>query len=148
MKKGITAGAFDLLHSGHQLMLKEAKSNCDYLIVAIQTDPSLDRPDKNKPVQSIVERQIQVQSSKYVDETIVYATEKDLHDLLLCIDYDVRILGDEYKDKHFTGKSIPGHIDKCIFNTRPHSFSSSSLRERVAHSVRHKDNDHSSETNN
>lgn len=129
---GITAGTFDLLHAGHQLMFREAKQHCDYLIVAIQSDPTLDRDEKNKPVQTIVERQIQVQSSKYVDETIVYSTEADFRDLLLCLDYDVRILGVEYSDKNFTGKDIQGHLDKCVFNSRPHSFSSSSLRERVA----------------
>jgi glycerol-3-phosphate cytidylyltransferase len=128
---GITAGAFDLCHAGHHLMFRDAKKHCDYLIVAIQIDPSADRPSKNKPVQSIVERQIQVASSRYVDHTIVYHTEKDLHDLLLCLDYDVRILGDEYKTKHFTGKDISGHMDKCVFNDREHSFSSSSLRKRV-----------------
>lgn len=136
---GLTAGAFDLCHAGHQLMFREAKKHCDYLIAAIQTDPSLDRPEKNKPVQTIVERQIQVESSQYVDETIVYATEKDLHDLLLCLDYDVRILGDEYESKHFTGKDIPGHYEKCIFNPRPHSFSSSSLRDRVVKSAKPKE---------
>lgn len=128
---GLTAGAFDLCHAGHQLMFRDAKQHCDYLIVAIQVDPSADRPEKNKPVQTIVERQIQVASSRYVDHTIVYYTEKDLHDLLLCLDYDVRILGDEYETKHFTGKDIVGHLDKCVFNSREHSFSSSSLRKRV-----------------
>ena len=129
MKKGITFGAFDLFHAGHVVMLQEAKTVCDYLIVCIQSDPSLDRGDKNVPVQSIVERQIQVAACKYVDEIVVYDTEADVLEILRSIEWDVRILGDEYRDKDFTGREET--MDRCYFNTRPHSFSSSELRLRV-----------------
>jgi len=130
MKKGITFGAFDLFHAGHILMLKEAKTICDHLIVAIQTDPSLDRQKKNSPVQSIEEREIQVSACRYVDEVIIYDREVDLIEILETLDWDVRILGDEYKDKEFTGRDK--HLKKCYFNKRPHNFSSSELRTRVA----------------
>jgi glycerol-3-phosphate cytidylyltransferase len=129
MKKGITFGAFDLFHAGHVVMLQEARTVCDHLIVCIQSDPSLDRSDKNVPVQSIVERQIQVAACKYVDEMVVYDTERDVLEILRSIDWDVRILGDEYRDKDFTGREET--LDRCYFNTRPHSFSSSELRLRV-----------------
>ena len=131
MKKGITFGAFDLFHAGHVLMLQEAKTVCDYLIVCIQTDPSIDRKSKNTPVQSLIEREIQVTACKYVDEVLVYETEADLLKILEETDWDVRILGDEYKDKEFTGRDQ--YHDKCYFNKRPHTFSSSELRERVAY---------------
>ncbi len=130
MKRGITFGAFDLFHAGHILMLEEAKSVCDYLIVCIQSDPSLDRPEKNSPVQSIVEREIQVSACKYVDEVMIYDAESDLLDILEETQWDVRILGEEYKDKYFTGRDET--FDRCYFNKRPHDFSSSELRERVA----------------
>ena len=130
MKKGITFGAFDLFHAGHILMLEEAKTVCDHLIVAIQTDPSLDRETKNSPVQSIEEREIQVTACRYVDEVIIYDREEDLLKILDTLDWDVRVLGDEYKDKEFTGRDE--YLEKCYFNKRPHSFSSSELRERVA----------------
>ena len=129
-KKGITFGAFDLFHAGHVLMLQEAKTVCDHLIVCIQTDPTIDRPEKNKPIQSIVERQIQVSACKYVDEIIVYDTEDDVVEILRSVDWDVRILGDEYRDTDFTGREET--FDRCYFNTRPHNFSSSELRLRVA----------------
>ncbi len=128
-KIGITFGAFDLFHAGHILMLQEAKTQCDHLIVCIQTDPSVDRDDKNAPIQSIVERQIQVSACKYVDEIIVYDTEDDVIEILKSVDWDVRILGDEYRDKPFTGREES--LDKCYFNRRPHNFSSSELRLRV-----------------
>jgi glycerol-3-phosphate cytidylyltransferase len=128
-KVGITFGAFDLFHAGHILMLQEAKTICDHLIVCIQTDPSLDRNEKNAPVQSIVERQIQVTACKYVDEVIVYDTEKDVMEVLKSVDWTVRILGDEYRDKPFTGREET--IERCYFNRRPHTFSSSELRLRV-----------------
>ena len=131
MKKGITFGAFDLFHAGHVLMLQEAKTVCDYLIVCIQTDPSIDRKSKNTPVQSLIEREIQVTACKYVDEVLVYDTEADLLKNLEEADWEVRILGDEYKDKEFTGRDQ--YLDKCYFNKRPHTFSSSELRERVAY---------------
>jgi len=130
MKKGITFGAFDLFHAGHVMMLEEAKTVCDYLIVCIQSDPSLDRKEKNKPVQSIIEREIQVSGCRYTDEVIIYDTEADLMDIIKTVDWDVRILGEEYKDKDFTGREQT--LDKCHFNKRPHSFSSSELRTRVA----------------
>ena len=130
---GITFSTFDLLHAGHIAMLSEAKNHCDYLICGLQTDPTIDRPEtKNKPVQSIVERQIQLAACRYVDEVVVYSTEQDLVDLLLILPVDVRILGVEYAEKEFTGKSeceLRG-ID-IVYNGRDHSFSSSSLRKRV-----------------
>jgi len=133
-KIGIVFSAFDILHAGHIAMLSEAKNHCDYLIAGLQTDPTIDRPDtKNHPVQSIVERQIQLAACRYVDEVVVYQTEEDLIDLLLILPVDVRILGVEYQDMEFSGR------DECItrgialvFNGRDHSFSSSSLRRRVA----------------
>ena len=130
MKRGITFGAFDLFHAGHVLMLKEAKSICDYLIVCIQSDPSLDRVEKNKPVQSVIEREIQVSACTYVDEVIIYDSEEDVLKIIETIDWDVRILGEEYRDKDFTGRDQT--LDKCYFNKRPHNFSSSELRERVS----------------
>ncbi|MDH3640680.1 MAG: adenylyltransferase/cytidyltransferase family protein [Gammaproteobacteria bacterium] len=129
MKRGITFGTFDLFHAGHVLMLQEAKTVCGHLIVCIQTDPSHDRPDKNKPIQSIVERQIQVAACKYADEIIVYDSEHDVLEILKSVDWDVRILGDEYRNKGFTGREET--LDRCYFNRRPHEFSSSELRLRV-----------------
>ena len=129
---GITCSTFDLFHAGHVIMLEEAKRQCDYLIAAIQVDPTLDRQTKNKPVQSIIERQIQVSACKHVDEIIVYSTEKELEDIFMALPIDVRILGEEYKDTEYTGKEI------CLkrgielyFNKRDHFFSSSDLRQRV-----------------
>jgi glycerol-3-phosphate cytidylyltransferase len=133
-KIGITFSTFDMLHAGHIAMLSEAKNHCDYLICGLQTDPTIDRPDtKNKPVQSIVERQIQLAACRYVDEVVVYQTEQDLVDLLLILPLDVRILGVEYENKEFSGRQECLHrgID-IIYNGRDHSFSSSSLRKRVA----------------
>ena len=134
LKIGITFSTFDLLHAGHIAMLAEARNHCDYLIAGLQTDPTIDRPDtKNKPVQSIVERQIQLASCRFVDEVVVYQTEQDLIDLLLILPIDVRILGVEYQDKDFTGKSECARRNiSLVFNGRDHSFSSSSLRKRVA----------------
>ena len=132
-KIGITFSTFDMLHAGHIAMLAQAKNHCDYLIAGLQTDPTIDRPDtKNKPVQSIVERQIQLAACRYVDEVVVYQTEQDLIDLLLILPVDVRVLGIEYENKEFTGKKecFQRGIE-CIFNARDHSFSSSSLRKRV-----------------
>ena len=130
MKKGITFGAFDLFHAGHVLMLEEAKTACDYLIVCIQSDPSLDREEKNKPVQSIIEREIQVSGCRFVDEVIIYDTEADLLNIIGQVDWDVRIIGEEYKDKDFTCRDQT--LERCHFNKRPHTFSSSELRERVS----------------
>jgi glycerol-3-phosphate cytidylyltransferase len=133
-KIGIVFSAFDLLHAGHIAMLSEAKNHCDYLIAGLQTDPTLDRPDtKNAPIQSIVERQIQLAATRYVDEIVIYQTEKDLEDILLTLPLDVRILGVEYKDKEFTGLEICRKRGiELVFNGRDHSFSSSNLRKRVA----------------
>lgn len=130
---GITFSTFDLFHAGHIAMLSEAKNHCDYLIAALQTDPTIDRPDsKNPPVQSILERQIQVSACRFVDEIVVYQTEKDVEDILLTLPIDVRILGVEYENKDFTGKQICYNRDiELVFNSRDHSFSSSNLRERV-----------------
>lgn len=133
---GFTCSTFDLLHAGHIAMLAEAKNHCDYLIAGLQTDPTIDRPDtKNKPIQSVVERQIQLQAVRYIDEIVVYQTEKDLEDILLTLPINFRILGIEYSDKDFTGKQIC--IDRgieIIYNKRDHSFSSSNLRKRVVES--------------
>ena len=137
---GIVFSSFDLFHAGHVAMLAEAKNHCDYLIAALQTDPTIDRPDsKNPPIQTIVERQIQVSTNRNVDEVVVYQTEKDLEDLLLILPIDVRILGVEYKDKEFTGKAICQQRGiEIVYNGRDHSFSSSSLRKRVAEAERNK----------
>ena len=134
LKVGVVFSSFDLFHAGHVAMLSEAKNHCDYLIAALQTDPTIDRPDsKNPPIQTIVERQIQVSTNRNVDEVVVYQTEKDLEDLLLILPVDVRILGVEYKDKDFTGKDICQKRGiEIVYNGRDHSFSSSSLRKRVA----------------
>ena len=132
-KIGFTCSTFDLLHAGHITMLEEAKHHCDYLIVGLQTDPTVDRPDtKNAPIQTIVERQIQLAAVKYVDEIVIYNTEQDLKDLLLTLPINVRVLGDEYKNKDFTGKDIAKQRGiKIVYNGRDHSFSSTSLRKRV-----------------
>ncbi|MEP7092815.1 MAG: adenylyltransferase/cytidyltransferase family protein [Flavobacterium sp.] len=129
---GITFSAFDLLHAGHIRMLEEAKSACDYLIVGLQTDPTMDRPEKNKPAQSVVERYIQLKGCKFVNEIIPYATEQDLEDILQAYPIDVRILGEEYKDKNFTGREYCEQAGiKLLFNKRNHRFSSSGLRQEV-----------------
>lgn len=131
---GIVFSTFDMLHAGHIAMLSEARNHCDYLIAGLQTDPTIDRPNtKNPPVQSIVERQIQLAACRYVDEVVVYQTEQDLVDLLLILPVDVRILGVEYEHQDFTGrKECLGRGIDLVFNSRNHSFSSSSLRKRVA----------------
>lgn len=132
MKIGFTCSTFDLLHSGHIAMLREAKEHCDYLICGLQTDPSIDRKTKNAPIQTIVERQVQLSAVKYVDEIIVYQTESDLEDILEMFHIDVRILGEEYRDKDFTGKDICKKRGiQLYFNKREHRFSSSGLRRRV-----------------
>jgi len=130
-KIGFTASTFDLFHAGHVMMLAEAKRHCDWLVVGIQTDPTIDRPNKNKPIQSIVERQIQVKACKFVDEVWIYSTESDLLELLTTLPIDVRILGDEYRDKEFTGKHLIGKLHDVYYNSRNHGFSSTELRKRV-----------------
>lgn len=133
MKVGITFSAFDLLHAGHIKMLEEAKSKCDYLICGLQTDPTLDRPEKNRPIQSVVERYIQLKGCSYVDEIVPYATEQDLEDVLRSFKIDVRIVGDEYEKKDFTGKKYCEEKGiELYFNSRDHRFSSSGLRKEVA----------------
>ncbi len=130
MKKvGFTCSCFDLFHAGHIMMLKEAKSVCDYLIVGLQTDPTIDRSEKNKPVQSVFERFVQLQACKYVDEVVVYETEKDLLDILKSYPINVRVLGKEYEDKEFTGKDLD--YIQIYYNERKHSFSTTELRKRV-----------------
>ena len=130
---GFTCSTFDLLHAGHILMLAECKQVCDYLIVGVQSDPTIDRPGvKNKPVQSIVERYVQLSAVKFVDQIIVYNTEKDLEDMLMFLPLSVRIIGEEYKDKDFTGKQIcEDRGIKIWYNSRNHRFSSSELRQRT-----------------
>lgn len=130
---GITFSTFDLFHAGHVKMLEEAKSVCDYLIVGLQLDPSIDRAEKNKPVQSIIERYIQVSSCKFVDEVVPYITEKDLDEILRSFKIDVRIIGEEYRDKDFTGKAYCEQKGiELYYNHRDHGFSSSELRKRIA----------------
>jgi glycerol-3-phosphate cytidylyltransferase len=133
MRVGFTCSTFDLLHAGHIVMLEDAKKQCDYLIVGLQTDPTIDRPDtKNKPIQSVVERYLQLKAVKYIDEIIVYSTEKDLEDLLLILPVNVRILGEEYATKDFTGKQICLNRGiEVYFNKREHSFSTTELRQRI-----------------
>jgi glycerol-3-phosphate cytidylyltransferase len=128
-----TCSTFDLLHAGHILMLAECKQICDYLIVGLQTDPTIDRPEvKNRPVQSIVERYVQLSAVKFVDEIIVYDTEKDLEDMLMFLPITMRICGEEYKEKHLTGRDICDNRGiKTYYNSRTHRFSSSELRQRT-----------------
>ena len=132
MITGITFSAFDLLHAGHVKMLEEAKLHCDFLIVGLQTDPTLDRTTKNKPTQTVVERYIQLKACKFVDEIIPYATEQDLEDILKSFIIDVRIVGDEYRDRDFTGRTYCEQKGiKLYFNARDHRFSSTGLRHEV-----------------
>jgi len=132
MRVGITASTFDLLHAGHVAMLREAKEQCDHLICALQIDPTIDRIEKNKPIQTVVERYTQLAAVRYVDEVIVYSTEQDLLDILQMYPINVRILGDEYKLKEFTGKNECRKLGiELHFNSRNHRFSTSDLRERV-----------------
>jgi len=132
MKVGFSCSSFDLLHAGHVQMLREAKEQCDYLICGLQIDPSIDRNTKNAPLQTIVERYTQLKAVRYVDEIIPYITEEDLEDILSMYHIDVRILGEEYKDKDFTGKDICKKRDiQLYFNKRDHRFSSSDLRYRL-----------------
>lgn len=132
MKIGITFSAFDLFHAGHVKMLEEAKRHCGYLIVGLQTDPTLDRPEKNHPTQTVVERYIQIKACIHVDEIVPYATEQDLEDILRAFEIDVRIVGEEYRDKNFTGRDYcEGKGIELYFNKRDHRFSSSGLRREV-----------------
>ena len=133
MKVGFTCSTFDLLHAGHVQMLREAKEQCDYLICGLQVDPSIDRKEKNTPIQTIVERYTQLKAVSYVDEIVPYQTEKDLEDILSMYHIDIRILGEEYKDKTFTGRAICAKRGiELYFNRRDHRFSSTDLRKRVS----------------
>lgn len=133
MKIGFTCSAFDLLHAGHILMLEEAKANCDYLIVGLQVDPSIDRPEKNKPVQSVTERFIQLSAVKFVDKIIPYTTERDLEDLIQSQPINIRFIGEEYKHREFTGKEYcEDQGIELYYNSRRHRFSSSELRSRIS----------------
>ena len=134
MKVGITFSCFDLFHAGHVAMLQEAKTQCDYLIVGLQTDPTLDRPEKNHPIQSVFERYMQLKACKYIDEIVPYATEKDVEDILRTYRIDVRIIGEDYIHEPFTGKDLCGWKGiEIYYNKRTHSFSTSELRQRVIH---------------
>lgn len=128
MKIGFTCSCFDLFHAGHVMMLKEAKTQCDWLIVGLQSDPTIDRPHKNKPIQTLFERFVQVQACTYVNEIVPYATEKELKDILTSYKIDVRIIGEEYRDQRFTGYDLPMEV---YFNSRQHSFSTTELRQRI-----------------
>ena len=135
MKTGITFSTFDLFHAGHVKMLEEAKSKCDYLIVGLQLDPSIDRPNKNRPTQSIIERYVQLRGCKYVNEIIPYITEEDLVDVLSSFKIDLRIIGEEYKNKEFTGKMYCKKKGiEVYYNKREHRFSSTALRKKVSES--------------
>ncbi|MDB5238514.1 MAG: Glycerol-3-phosphate cytidylyltransferase [Candidatus Kaiserbacteria bacterium] len=130
---GITAGAFDLCHAGHMLVFKEAKEICDYLIIALQDDPSDTPADyrgkkKNKPIMSLEERKIILESVKYIDEIVVYNTEEELYGLLVRLKPDVRIIGADWKGKEYTGHDLPIEM---YFNSRDHNFSTTALRERI-----------------
>ncbi len=132
-KVGITAGAFDLCHAGHMLVFKEAKTVCDYLIVALQDDPSLTESDyrgkkKNKPIMSLEERRIILEGIRYIDEVVVYSSETELHDLLVGLNPDIRIIGADWKGKEYTGHELPIEMH---FNSRGHNFSTTALRERI-----------------
>ncbi|MGJ1194843.1 adenylyltransferase/cytidyltransferase family protein [Sphingobacterium spiritivorum] len=133
LRIGITFSAFDLLHAGHIKMLEDARRQCDFLICGLQTDPTIDRPEKNKPTQTVVERYIQLKGCKYVDQIVPYATEQDLEDILRAFKIDVRIVGDEYKERDFTGRQYCEENGiELYFNSRDHRFSSSGLRRIVA----------------
>jgi glycerol-3-phosphate cytidylyltransferase len=128
MIRGFTCSTFDLLHPGHIEMLRDAKQQCDYLIVGLQVDPSLDRPEKNKPIQTLHERMIQLEAVKYVDQIIPYQSEQDLIQLIKLINPDLRIVGEEYRDKQFTGKDLT----QIYYNSRKHNLSSSALRDKIS----------------
>ena len=132
MKVGFTCSTFDLCHAGHIVMLRECKQICDYLIVGLQVDPSKDREEKTSPSQTLVERYVQLSAIKYIDEIVPYETEKDLEDILNMYRINIRILGEEYREKDFTGKDIckKRGID-LHFNKRDHRFSSTDLRMRI-----------------
>ena len=132
MTKGFTCSSFDLLHAGHVDMLRNARAQCDWLVVGLQTDPTIDRPEKNKPIQNVSERYIQLEAIKYVDEIIPYATEAELLNLIKMVNPDIRIIGEEYREKEFTGKDFCENNGVFMYyNTRMHDYSTSDLRRRV-----------------
>jgi glycerol-3-phosphate cytidylyltransferase len=134
IKTGFTCGSFDLLHAGHVVMLEECASVCDKLIVGLQVDPSIERSNKNKPIQSLVERYIQLKAVKFVDKIIPYQYESELEQILKAVNIDVRIIGSDWEGKDFTGKNLIGETHKIVYNKRQHSFSSSELRKRIKES--------------
>lgn len=131
--RGFTCGAFDLLHYGHLLMLKEVREQCDFLIIGLQTDPSIDRPEKNKPIETVEERKFRLESCKYVDQIFLYDTEKDLYKLLEKLKPDVRFMGADWKDKTNYARDMLPEI-KVIYNSRGHNHSSSNLRNKIKNS--------------
>jgi glycerol-3-phosphate cytidylyltransferase len=128
-KIGVTFSCWDLLHSGHNLFLRDAKSKCDILCVGLQTDPTIDRPEKNKPIQSLEEREIQIQSCRYVDYYFVYDTEKSLYDSIVYLSPNIRFLGDDYIGKKFTGDDLPIEIDYHVRSS--HTYSTTNLRKMI-----------------
>jgi glycerol-3-phosphate cytidylyltransferase len=140
MKKGITFSSFDLIHPGHIVMLKDCKTVCDYLVVGVQSDPTIDRKlsnssyskvsgkKKNSPIQTLEERLIMIKAIKYIDEVFVYETEKDLYKWLITNTWDIRILGSDWQGKKFTGHDIKGEV---YFHKRDHNWSTTSLRKRL-----------------
>jgi len=129
---GITFSTFDLLHAGHIMMLEEAKTQCDWLVIALQSDPTVDRPEKNKPIQTMYERYIQLKGCRYVDEIVPYTTEEEVRLILESRQFDVRIIGEDYKNKDFTGKDICDERGiRIYYNSRQHHLSSSELRKRI-----------------
>ncbi|MCR4280882.1 MAG: adenylyltransferase/cytidyltransferase family protein [Candidatus Kaiserbacteria bacterium] len=135
-KMGITAGAFDLCHAGHMLMFKEAKEHCDYLVVGLHDDPSIEPAEyrgkkKNKPIMSLEERRIILEGIRYIDEVVIYRTEEDLYELLKKIKPDIRIIGADWKGKEFTGHDLPIEV---YYNSRDHGFSTTELRKRIRES--------------
>jgi glycerol-3-phosphate cytidylyltransferase len=136
MKIGLVAGNFDVIHPGYVKMFEDAKKNaCNYLVVALQSDPTIDRPEKSKPVQTVEEREYILKSIRYVDKVIHYNTEKELLDILTNFDYDIRILGSDYNipDKIFTGYQLS---KKIYFHNRDHDYSATNLKERIARSIK------------
>lgn len=125
---GFTCGAFDLTHAGHYLMFEECKKTCDVLLVGLQTNPNIDRPEKHIPTQTLEERRIQVEACKWVDKVYIYETEEDLITLLKSLKPNVRFIGEDWRDKHFTGDNLE---IQTLFNTRDHNYSSSNLIERI-----------------
>jgi len=125
---GFTCSCFDLLHAGHIIMLQDAKNQCDHLIVGLQKDPTIDRPEKNKPIQSFKERKIQLEAVKYIDKIIEYSTEKELYELLKELNPDIRILGTDYINKSFTGDDL--NI-KIYYHKRYHDYSTKNLRKEI-----------------